>query len=257
MTLVDILGLLPKVVAWNNIGWDIWAPISCFWYFQMNSTKLISYWKELTPWDNVFYLQFKSLDVQSPPSPIIQCLLTSSTHIMHHYFLTNQPCRTFWLLRRGWAGARPEGRPCAPVRSQCAPVRSELWPLALAADYFRIWSVWPQPIICLFLIHKRSSTATSHSQLVMHDQQNDCIFVWNILRDSQILNMIVIHVWMTMYIWESPRRSFQSAWYQCLPLTIKTCSKKSNKSSNTCCKQIPKYHLLYFQNFCLCEINYP
>ena len=67
MTLVDILGLLPKVVAWNNIGWDIWAPISCFWYFQMNSTKLISYWKELTPWDNVFYLQIKSLDVQSPP----------------------------------------------------------------------------------------------------------------------------------------------------------------------------------------------
>ena len=114
------------------------------------------------------------------------------------------------------------------VRSfaQCAPVRSELWPLALAADNFRIWSVWPQPIICLFLIHKRSSTATSHSQFVMHDQQNDCIFVWNILRDSQILNMIVIHVWMTMYIWESPRRSFQSAWYQCLPLTIKTCSKK-------------------------------
>ena len=173
------------------------------------------------------------------------------------FFNKSTICRILWLLRRGWAGARPEGRPCAPVRSQCAPVRSELWPLALAADYFRIWSVWPQPIICLFLIHKRSSTATSHSQLVMHDQQNDCIFVWNILRDSQILNMIVIHVWMTMYIWESPRRSFQSAWYQCLPLTIKTCSKKSNKSSNTCCKQIPKYHLLYFQNFCLCEINFP
>ena len=197
MTLVDILGLLPKVVAWNNIGWDIWAPISCFWYFQMNSTKLISYWKELTPWDNVFYLQFKSLDVQSPPSPIIQCLLTSSTHIMHHYFLTNQPCRTFWLLWRGWASAGPEGRPCCaqcpPVRSQCAqcsPVKSELWPLALAADYFRIWLVWPQPIICLFLICIRSSKATSNSHLVLQYQDNSyilCLKIFYGLSTSWIL----------------------------------------------------------------------